>query len=64
MIVGALVLARVMRGITEASATRSPFTPYTRSSGSTTAPIAQVDVGVIHALAGAPGERQQILVGV
>ncbi|MEO7195049.1 MAG: hypothetical protein ABIZ05_09525 [Pseudonocardiaceae bacterium] len=42
MIAGALVLPRVMTGITEASTTRSPSTPRTRSSLSTTDPIAQV----------------------
>ncbi len=49
MIVGALVLPRLMRGMTEASATRRPSTPRTFSSGSTTAsscvPIAQVPTG-------------------
>jgi hypothetical protein len=49
MIVGALVLPRLMRGMTEASATRRPSRPRTRSSGSTTAsscvPIAQVPTG-------------------
>src|SRR6266540_945963 len=46
---GALVLPRVMRGITDASATRRPEIPRTRSSGSTTdwslAPMAQVPTG-------------------
>ena len=45
MIVGAFVLPRVIVGITDASTTRRPSTPWTRSSGSTTAPIAQVEVG-------------------
>src|SRR5262249_24441552 len=51
MIVGILVLALTIFGITEESATRSPLTPYTRQYGSTTAigslsaPMAQVDVG-------------------
>ena len=45
MIVAALVLPRVMVGITDASATRRPSTPWTRSSGSTTGPIEQVEVG-------------------
>ena len=45
MIVAAFVLPRVIVGITEASATRRPSKPYTRSCGSTTEPIAQVEVG-------------------
>src|SRR6185312_13809489 len=45
MIVAAFVFARVIVGITDASTTRRPSTPKTRSSGSTTAPIAHVDVG-------------------
>ena len=45
MIVAACVFARVIRGITDASTTRSPSTPKTRSSASTTDPIAHVDVG-------------------
>src|SRR5581483_5771091 len=45
MIVAAFVLARVIVGITDASTTRSPSVPYTRSSGSTTEPIAHVEVG-------------------
>src|SRR5262249_61727147 len=36
MSVGAFVLPVVTNGITEASATRRPSTPWTRSSGSTT----------------------------
>ena len=47
--VGALVLPRGTAGITEASTTRNPSTPRTRSSGSQTAssvpPMAQVLVG-------------------
>jgi membrane protease YdiL (CAAX protease family) len=46
IIAGAFVFPPVMAGMTEASATRSPSTPSTRSSGSTTArssvPIRQV----------------------
>ena len=49
IIVGAFVLPRVIVGITEASITRRPSTPRTRSSGSTTAsssvPIRQVPTG-------------------
>ena len=45
MMVGALVLPRTTLGITEASATRRPSKPKTRSSGSTTLPMAQVVVG-------------------
>src|SRR5664279_6179806 len=37
MIVGALVLPPMIRGITDASATRRPRMPWTRSSASTTA---------------------------
>src|SRR6201987_1277410 len=48
MIVGALVLVEVMAGITEASMTRSPSRPCTRSSLSTTLigcePIMQVQL--------------------
>ena len=48
-IVGAFVFPRGTTGITDASTTRSASTPYTFSSGSTTAsgplPIAQVPTG-------------------
>ena len=49
MIVGALVLPPINRGITEASMTRKPCTPRTRSWGSTTEaaspPMRQVPTG-------------------
>src|SRR5262249_49747517 len=49
MMVGALVLADGIVGMTEASAMRRPWTPQTRSSASTTAsspdPMAQVPTG-------------------
>jgi hypothetical protein len=49
MIVGALVLPDIKRGITEASTTRKPVTPITRNWGSTTAiasrPILAVPTG-------------------
>src|SRR5215472_6037840 len=49
MMLGALVLAEGIVGMTEASAMRRPWTPRTRSSASTTAsspdPIAQVPAG-------------------
>src|SRR5262249_22901137 len=49
MMLGALVLAEGIVGMTEASAIRRPSTPRTRSSASTTAsspdPIAQVPTG-------------------
>ena len=49
MIVGAFVLPPVIVGITDASTTRSPSSPRTLSSGSTTAsssdPIRQVPTG-------------------
>src|SRR5262245_14321188 len=51
MTLGALVLAEEIVGMIEASAMRSPLTPRTRSSASTTAsspdPIAQVPTGCI-----------------
>jgi hypothetical protein len=45
MIVGAFVLPRGTLGITDASTTRRPSAPRTRNSPSTTAPMAQVEVG-------------------
>ena len=45
MTVGAWVLPRMIVGITEASATRSPSTPTTLRSLPTTLPIAQVPTG-------------------
>ena len=44
MIAAALVLPLTTFGITLASATRRPAMPLTRSRGSTTSPIRQVDV--------------------
>ena len=49
MMTGDAVLPDVIRGMTEASTTLSPFSPCTRSSASTTAsgscPILHVPVG-------------------
>src|SRR5271157_5110460 len=45
MIVGAFVLPRTIVGMTDASTTRRLSTPWTRRRGSTTGPIAQLDVG-------------------
>ena len=64
MIVAALVLPRVIVGITEASATRRPSTPCTRSCGSTTGPDRAGRGRVVDGLAGAARPGHDVLVGV
>ena len=62
MIVGELVLPEVIRGMIEASTTRSPAIPFTRSCGSTTArgsvPMRAVPTGwkIVEAILPAPSD--------